>query len=64
MPINVIGLFSRREQAEAAVLDLEHAGIVGEQVEMISDPDRDPRAEDLVWNFRKLAATGLERWVR
>jgi hypothetical protein len=46
MPITVIGLFPKREQAEEAVLDLEHAGIVGEQVEMISDPDRDRRATE------------------
>jgi hypothetical protein len=47
MPITIVGLFSKYEQAETAVLELEQAGIVGEQVEMISDPDRDLRAEEL-----------------
>jgi hypothetical protein len=47
MHITVIGLFASYAQAEAAVLDLEAAGIVGEQVQTIADPDRDARAEAL-----------------
>ena len=43
----LIGLFDTYGQAEAAVLDLELAGIVGEEVEMVSDVDRDLRAEEL-----------------
>jgi hypothetical protein len=43
----LIGLFDAYEQAEAAVRDLEIAGIVGEEVEVISDVDRDARAEAL-----------------
>jgi hypothetical protein len=39
----VIGMFGRYADAEAAVLDLESAGIVGEQVEVISDIDEDAR---------------------
>ena len=47
MPFTLIALFPRYDQAEAAVLDLEQAGIVGEQVQVISDPDRDVRAQEL-----------------
>jgi hypothetical protein len=43
----LIGLFDTYGQAEGAVLDLETAGIVGEEVEVISDVDRDLRAEAL-----------------
>ncbi len=37
MQYTVIGMFGRYADAEAAVLDLESAGIVGEQVETISE---------------------------
>jgi hypothetical protein len=37
MQYMVIGMFGRYADAEAAVLDLESAGIVGEQVETISE---------------------------
>jgi hypothetical protein len=39
----VVGLFGSYGGAEAAVRDLELAGIVGEQVEVISDIDQDLR---------------------
>jgi len=39
----VVGLFGNYGDAEAAVRDLELAGIVGEQVEVISDIDADVR---------------------
>jgi hypothetical protein len=39
----VIGLFTRYEDAEAAVRDLEQMGIEGEQVEIITDVDQDVR---------------------
>lgn len=39
----VVGLFRSYGDAEAAVRDLEQAGIVGEQVEVISDIDQDAR---------------------
>ena len=39
----VVGMFGRYADAEAAVSDLELAGIVGEQVEVISDIDEDVR---------------------
>jgi hypothetical protein len=39
----VVGLFGNYGDAEAAVRDLELAGIVGEQVEVISDIDEDVR---------------------
>jgi len=39
----LVGLFDRFGDAEAAVTDLEQAGIVGEQVEVISDIDEDAR---------------------
>jgi hypothetical protein len=45
----VIGMFGRYADAEAAVLDLESAGIVGEQVETISDIDEDARPSHK-WN--------------
>lgn len=42
----VVGMFARYGDAEAAVGDLELAGIVGEQVEVISDIDEDSRTAD------------------
>jgi hypothetical protein len=39
----VAGIFGTYSDAEAAVQDLELAGIVGEQVEVISDIDEDAR---------------------
>ena len=39
----VLGMLARYGDAEAAVVDLEHAGIVGEQVELITDIDQDVR---------------------
>lgn len=47
MRATLIGLFDRYEDAEAAVQDLELAGVVGEEIEMISDVDEDARAEAL-----------------
>ncbi|HEX4075605.1 MAG TPA: hypothetical protein VHX49_09420 [Candidatus Acidoferrales bacterium] len=43
----LIGLFDKYEQAEAAVQDLGLAGVVGEEIEVISDVDEDARAEAL-----------------
>ncbi len=43
----LIGLFDLYAQAEDAVEELELAGIVGEEVEMVSDVDRDLRADEL-----------------
>ena len=42
----VVGMFERYAQAESAVEDLEAAGIVGDQVEVISDIDEDVRTAD------------------
>jgi hypothetical protein len=42
----VVGMFGSYTQAETAVQDLELAGIVGEQVEIISDIDEDARTAD------------------
>ena len=39
----VVGILGSYTDAEAAVSDLELAGIVGEQVEVISDIDQDAR---------------------
>jgi hypothetical protein len=39
----IVGIFETYGAAEAAVRDLETAGIVGEQVEIISDVDEDTR---------------------
>jgi hypothetical protein len=39
----IVGILDRYRDAEAAVEDLELAGIVGEQVEVISDIDEDAR---------------------
>jgi len=46
MKYMVIGFFDRYGDAEAAVSDLELAGIVGGQVEVISDIDEDVRTAD------------------
>ncbi len=43
MRFMVVGIFGSYADAEAAVRDLELAGIVGEQVEVITDIDRDAR---------------------
>jgi hypothetical protein len=43
MPFIVVGIFPSYGAAERTVQDLEHAGIVGEQVELISDIDEDAR---------------------
>ncbi len=42
----VVAIFGSYRDAELAVTDLELAGIVGEQVEVISDMDEDARTED------------------
>jgi hypothetical protein len=49
----LIGLFDTYGQAEAAVEDLELAGIVGEEVEVVSDVDRDASAEELGFQPRE-----------
>lgn len=46
MEFTIVGFFETYGAAEAAVTDLEMAGIVGEQVEMISDTDEDTRTAD------------------
>ena len=46
MQFTIVGFFETYGAAEAAVTDLEMAGIVGEQVEMISDTDEDTRTAD------------------
>ncbi len=43
MKYAIVGIFNTYADAEAAVRDLELAGIVGEQVEVISDIDQDAR---------------------
>jgi hypothetical protein len=43
MQYMVVGIFGSYADAEAAVRDLELAGIVGEQVEVITDIDEDAR---------------------
>jgi len=43
----LIGLFDTYGAAEAAVRDLEFAGLVGEEIDLIGDVDRDARAEAL-----------------
>jgi hypothetical protein len=43
MQFIVVGIFKTYGDAEGAVRDLELAGIVGEQVEVISDIDQDAR---------------------
>jgi hypothetical protein len=47
MPFIVVGIFSTYGAAEATVQDLEHAGIVGEQVELITDIDEDVRTANM-----------------
>lgn len=46
MHLAIIALFDRYSEAAAAVRDLEIAGIAGGEVEVVSDVDRDERAED------------------
>jgi hypothetical protein len=60
----LIGLFDTYEQAEAAVLDLELAGIVGEEVEMVSDVDRDLRAETFGMQPHESIRERIERVFR
>ena len=47
MQFQVVGLFGNYGDAEAAVRDLETAGITGEQVEVISDIDEDVRTANM-----------------
>jgi hypothetical protein len=69
----VIGLLNTYGDAEAAVRDLEHVGIEGEQVELITDIDEDartantpgepstnPRKSHHGWFGRILGAGGLD----
>ena len=49
----LIALFDTYAQAEAAVQDLELAGVVGEEIELIGDVDRDARAEALGFQPRE-----------
>ena len=42
----ILGIFESYGAAEAAVTDLELAGIVGEQVEVVSDLDEDTRTSN------------------
>ena len=46
MPFIVVGIFPHYGAAESTIQDLEHAGIVGEQVELITDIDEDRRTEN------------------
>jgi hypothetical protein len=46
MQFAVVGILDTYAEAEEAVQDLELAGIVGEQVEVISDIDEDVRTAD------------------
>jgi hypothetical protein len=59
----LIGLFDTYGQAEAAIQDLELVGIVGEEVEVVSDVDRDLRSEELGFhpheNIRERVARAL-----
>ena len=43
MQYAIVGILNSYAEAEAAVQDLELAGIVGEQVEVITDIDEDAR---------------------
>jgi hypothetical protein len=60
----LIGLFDTYGQAEAVVRDLELAAIVGEEVEVLSDVDRNLRAKDLglqpQYGIRERMARALE----
>jgi hypothetical protein len=43
MPFIVVGIFPHYGVAESTIQDLEHVGIVGEQVQLITDIDEDVR---------------------
>jgi hypothetical protein len=65
MQYEVVGIFRTYSAAEAAVRDLEVAGIDGEQVQMISDLDKDVRtvntANEPSTQYRKPHPGGLAR---
>jgi hypothetical protein len=46
MPYMVVGILGNYGAAESAVADLEHTGIVGQQVEVITDIDEDVRTAE------------------
>jgi hypothetical protein len=46
MQYMVVGIFAKYGDAESAVADLEHFGIVGQQVELITDVDEDIRTQN------------------
>jgi hypothetical protein len=65
MPYEVVGIFRTYADAEAAVRDLELAGIDGEQVQVISDIDEDVRtantASEPSTKYREPHRSGLAR---
>lgn len=60
----LIGLFDSYGQAEAAIQDLELAGIVGEEIEVVSDVDRDLRAEELGFQLHEGIRERVARALR
>jgi hypothetical protein len=54
----LIALFPRYGDAEAAVRDLELAGLAGGEIEVVSDVDRDARAEALGFEPRAHESIG------
>lgn len=54
----LIALFQRYGDAEAAVRDLELAGLAGGEIEVVSDVDRDARAEALGFEPRAHESIG------
>jgi len=60
----LVAMFGEYRRAEAAVRDLEIAGIVGEQVEVISNVDQDERAQALGMKPREGVSERIARIFR
>jgi len=58
----IVGIFGAYREAEEAVQDLEIAGIVGEQVEVIQDIDDDARTADTAGEPSTKPAEPAHNW--
>lgn len=59
----IVGILDRYADAEAAVEDLEQAGIVGQQVEVISDIDEDARTANTPGEPSTQSPTLQRNWI-
>jgi hypothetical protein len=63
MKFVIVGILASYEDAEDAVEDLEKAGIMGGQVEVISDMDEDARTADTPGEPKTKSGEPHEGWI-